>query len=318
MLASGRREDRPLPIWSCGTNVRTRTAVQGVGAPGQPRAVRSVLNDFAVSARPPGFRWQERRPPSRLCAGAQRPLAPRPSGAHFRFGQLVAELESLRQTAAWKTAAARWWAWDHLPPRVRAPGCPGFACGAARRLGVSLPAPPAQAALGDPGVAVPRARAQTPRSLFLGFRSSGSAPPRPRSRPTFLEETTACVRSQSRHRDASPPPSQGLGCSGLPGGGGEQRGSSELGSCGLRGGARGGGPRGAADPSAAFPSPPRAAASSRCLGAGQEGRAGAGRWRLLPRKGPRNPSSGQEGRPTLSAALWLLEHRAGGSQPCFR
>lgn len=187
----------------------------------------------------------------------------------------------------------RWWAWEDPPPRVRAPGRPGFACGAAPRLGVSLPASSSEAALGDPGVAVPGARAPTPRSMFLGFPKLGVRPalrPAPASpAPHFLGGTySLCALPEPAQGAPSPSPSQGLGCSGLPGGGGKQRGSVELGSCGLRGGARGGGrggPRGAggaADPSSAFRSPPRAAASSRFLGAGQEGRVGAGRWRLLP------------------------------------
>lgn len=62
--------------------------------PGQPLSglVLSVRNDFPVSPLLPGFRWRARRLPSRFCAGTQCPLAPRPSGVHFRFVQSAAGL----------------------------------------------------------------------------------------------------------------------------------------------------------------------------------------------------------------------------------
>lgn len=316
MVASGRREHRPLPIRSCGTNVRTRTAVRGVGAPGQPRAVRSVLNDFAVSRRPPGFRWQERRPPSRICAAAQRPLAPRPSGVHFRFVQLVAELESLRQTAAGKAAAARWWARDELPPRVRAPGCPGFACGAAPRMGASLPAPSARAALGHLSVAVPRARAQTPRSLFSGFPQLRVRPGQARAPLSWRKLQPVCAPRAGTGKPPRPPRRVWAALGSL-----EAAASSEApvssGAAGSEAGPEEAGRGGQRTPLLRFgahPGPQRPPGAS-----GQDGRgAGAGDGGCYPRKGPRNPGSRQEGRPTLRAALWLLEHRAGGSQPCFR
>lgn len=156
-----------------------------------------------------------------------------------------------------------------------------------------------------------------PDRCSLDSRSSGSAPAK--LAPHFLGGNYSLCALPEPAQGSLPAPLAGFGLLWAPWRRRRAARISELGSCGLRGGAGGGGPRGAADPSAAFRSPPGAAASSRCLGAARgEGRAGAGDGGCYPRKGPRNPGSRQEGRPTLRTALWLLEHRAGGSQPCFR
>lgn len=165
--------------------------------PGQSLSglVLSVRNDFPVSPQPPGFRWHARRLPSRFCAGTQCPLAPRPSGVHFRFVQSAAGLGG--QVAARKATGRVLGGRGVVAP-------PSSAC---TRLG------PASCAV-QPAHGVFSPSASSSRAALVGFgrcwpagnRPQSAArrvpaprarrprdPPGPRLLPTFSEDTTACV-----------------------------------------------------------------------------------------------------------------------------
>lgn len=185
--------------------------------------VRSVRNDFPGSLRPPGSRWRARRQPPRLCARTQHPLAPRPSGVHFRCVVFSSRwgLSPYTGPGLGKSLAACWAGVGWLPP-PRVPARAGRASGAccpAQGVEGSLSRPPQPAPhLWDPGVAAPRrigpngARPPTPRVPFLGFLRCERRGVRRVLRPARASLCAPISRSKqqrvcaprSRHREDPP------------------------------------------------------------------------------------------------------------------
>lgn len=239
--------------------------------------------------------------------------------------QLALGPESLHWTAARKVAGPvlRWREMVAPTSRARTRG-PGFGC-VQRRTGgggVSLPASSAGAALtgcrrgcpregsapAEPGPPHPQRRSPDSRAAN-GVGSAGPRdPPRPRSRPTFSEETTACVRPQTPAAGRTLPAEFGpLWAPWRRRQGWPSSRSSEVGMGGLRGGAEGAG--------LVLRTTPRTRGrSGRKALWGRPGGTRLGRMieaATFPR-GPRDPHSWQEGRPTPGAALWLFAHPRGG------